>query len=98
MAFTEQFKYFFENDDFAIIANFTTPAIGEIKAIWDAETFQVPVGEASINKPQPVITCASEDIAGVGEGSLLTVSGDNYKVIDRMDDGTGTTQLMLHKI
>jgi hypothetical protein len=97
MAFTENFNEFFDTNDFAITVNFTTPALGTVKGIWDAETYEVPVGEATIHKPQPVFTCATGEISGVGEGSLLTKEGQNYKVIDRIDDGTGVSQLMLHQ-
>ena len=97
MAFTENFNEFFDTNDFAITVNFTSPALGTVKGIWDAETYEVPVGEATIHKPQPVFTCATGEIPGVGEGSLLTKGGDTYKVVDSLQDGTGVTVLQLHK-
>lgn len=95
MAFTEDFTQFFNTNDFATTANFTSPALGNINGIWDAETVQIAVGEAGIHRPQPVFTCASASIPNVGEGSLLKYQSVNYAVKDRLDDGTGQSTLML---
>ena len=86
--------YFFETDDFGTSANFTSPALGSVNGIFDAETIEVELGgDVGVLAPQPTFKARTSDLTGVSEGSAVTISSTNYLVKNRMDDGTGTTEL-----
>jgi hypothetical protein len=88
--------YFLESDDFGTTATFTSPALGSVSGIFDAETVEVDVGgDANILSAQPQFSCATSTITGTTEGSTVTIAGTNYKVKDRLDDGTGMSVLTL---
>ena len=90
--------YFFETDDFGVADNFTSPALGSVNGIFDAETIEVELGgDVAVLAPQPTLKARTSDLTGVTEGSAVTISGTNYLVKDRFDDGTGTTELQLEE-
>ena len=90
--------YFFETDDFGVAANFTSPALGTVNGIFDAEVIEVEMGgEVGILAPQPTFKCRTSDLTGVTEASAVTIGSTNYLVKNRLDDGTGTTELQLEE-
>lgn len=87
---TDDLANFF--DDFAVTVTFMDPALGQIKGILDTERNEIDIG---IDAIVPVLTTRTALLTGVGEGSRLRLNGLHYSVKNRMDDGTGVTDLEL---
>lgn len=86
---------FFETDTFSVDVTFTNPQLGTVSGILDMETSEVDLGENSIDAQVPVFTCPTSLLTNVVEGSLLNYGGVNYAVKNRLDDGSGVTDLEL---
>lgn len=53
------------------------------------------IGEVPFSIQECYITARSSDVSGVGQGSIITVSGSQYAVTDIQPDGTGMSMVML---
>jgi len=66
-----------------------------LKGIFDAEHTIFNEADANVSGYAPVVTCKTADINNVQEDDMITINGSHYRIIDRQDDGTGMTKLML---
>lgn len=62
-------------------------------AIFDAQ-YQEQLG---VSGSGPALTCATEDVADVPRGEVVTVGADSYRVVAVEPDGTGITVLRLQR-
>lgn len=67
-----------------------------IKGIFDNPHSDVSAGgEVSFSMQESFIQVRSEDVTSIGQGSIITIRGSSYAVIDIQPDGTGMTMIML---
>lgn len=86
---------FFETDVFSVTVNFTSPVLGEVVGILDTEVEELDVGGNTVTAEVPILTVPTSLLVNVGEGSRLSYNSKHYQVKNRMDDGTGVTDLEL---
>ena len=91
----EDESVFFETDAFGITVTFTNPQLGAIVGILDTEDTEVDVGGNTIDAPVPILTCPTSVLVNVVEGSTLRHNSKDYRVKNRLDDGSGVTELEL---
>jgi len=91
----EDESVFFETDVFSVTVNFTSPVLGEVVGILDTEVEELDVGGNTVTAEVPVLTVPTSLLVNVGEGSRLRYDSKHYQVKNRMDDGTGVTDLEL---
>lgn len=73
-----------------------TVGAGTIKAIFDNDYSPVDAGGGvPFSIQQAMILCRTADVTSLAEGSLVTISGDSYAVVDIQPDGEGMTMLAL---
>ena len=84
--------FFFETDAFGVSVTFLTPNLGQVNGILDTEVNELDIG---IDAVVPVFTCKTASLVGVVEGSVLMLNSKRYEVKNRLDDGTGVTDLQL---
>ena len=65
----------------------------EFNAIFDAQ-YQEQLG---VSGSGPALTCATEHVADVPRGEVVTVGADSYRVVAVEPDGTGITVLRLQR-
>ena len=87
---------FFDADDFAVVATFTSPALGSVTGIFDEE--QVVDEEFNRVRREPRFLCRTSDIPNVTEGSLCTIRAVAREVLYTLDDGTGVTEVYLKNV
>jgi hypothetical protein len=68
-----------------------------IRAIFDNEFWQMEEGVAAVSTSQPKITCRSMDVQNKPTGTPVYVSGVQYRMADKRPDGTGITEVYLHR-
>lgn len=86
---------FFEIDTFSVTVLFTSPALGHIVGILDTEVEELDVGGSTVTAGVPILTVPTSLLVNVAEGSELRYNSKQYRVKNRMDDGTGVTDLEL---
>lgn len=71
----------------------------DISGVFDDESLAVDVGQVVVSSSGPRFTALDDDLvaAGLAPKSKLTLRGVAYRVIDLQADGTGVTELALHK-
>lgn len=92
-----------ENDTAIFMNDFAQPmvvvtadaTIINLKGIFDSEHVIFNQSESDASGYAPVVTCKTADILGVQEDDRITINGAHYRIIDRQDDGTAITKLML---
>jgi hypothetical protein len=93
---TESLRLFFEETEFGVEVildpdSFRTP----VKGLFDNEFLQVDSGIGSYAMSEPMVMCATADVAAVSEGDALEIDGVSFTVKSIQPDGTGMTNLML---
>lgn len=79
--------------DFGVTVTF---GASTFQAIFENDHIPVEAGggvEFSIQ--QAMILCRTSDVTGIGQGSLVSISGNSYAVSDVQPDGQGMTMLVL---
>ena len=66
-------------------------------AIWDNGHWEIANGVSVISTTQPSLMMRSIDLVDVEQGDEVLVDGQIYEVADLQPDGTGMTQVMVHK-
>jgi len=67
-----------------------------IKGIFDNDHAPVDAGGGvQFSIQQAMLVCRTVDLSGVAEGSLVTISGTDYAVVDIQPDNEGMTMLVL---
>ena len=98
MAFVEDISEFFDDSDFAVIADFMPASGGQcrIKGIFDKEYFAVDGGEViGVSGNQPKFMCETAKIRDAAYDDDIRILDKLYKIISIQDDGTGVTTLLL---
>lgn len=91
-------SYYLSDNDFGVIANFTSPALGNVYGIFDTETQLIDGGTVQFEQQQPEFICRTSDVSDVIEGSTVTISSVDYSVKNVQGDGAGMTSLTLFSI
>ena len=91
--FTEDLDEFLDPIDFAIEVETSKKTF---YAIFDAEPYDVELGEGivSINAPR-LTACKASDVSDLSQGDVITVDGSDYTVKDVRPDGTGLATVEL---
>lgn len=88
-----------DDDRSYLLADFgvtVTSGASTFLAIFENDHQPVDAGggvEFSIQ--QAMILCNTSDVTGIGQGSLVSISGNSYAVTDVQPDGQGMTMLIL---
>ena len=85
---------------------FAAPVIGgpidnqvTIQAIFDNVFYgESESGYSKQASASPMLTCISSDIATYPTGTPVIIRGQTYKTIAKRPDGTGITEVDLHKV
>ena len=95
MAFAEDLTVFFDTDEFAVTA---TPSSGSAFSVIFDRAQVVALG-GDISGTEPVGLARSADVSSLTlKSSTLTISGTQYRLIDKEPDGTGLTLLRLEVV
>lgn len=83
--------------DFGEGVTFRGSSIGfkQVTAIFDNEYAGIQGESVEFATSQPILTCVTDDIAGVAFGDTVEVRSKTYKVVLVMANGTGMSELML---
>lgn len=96
----------FENlDDFFLNTDFSRdvlvgPVGSEvtIRAIFDNAYFSVEDSSSHVSTVKPFITCKTSDTTAMARGTRVVIGGVAYRVADKRPDGTGISEVDLHKL
>lgn len=88
MAFTEDLDVFLDEDGFAVSA---VLGAATVSVIFD----RAWVDNQGISSTQPVCQGKTSDLGAATQGTVITIGGTAYSVIDNQPDGTGMTTLVL---
>jgi len=70
----------------------------EINGLFDAAHVLVDVNsEVGVSSVGPVLNCPTAETADLEQDDALRIDGVDYKIVDIQPDGTGRTDLILHK-
>jgi hypothetical protein len=100
MSFQEDFAEFLDEEQgFAVKAK-VTPSQGQpyfVTGILSSEYLEIDGGMAGISGSRPVFECAAKSLISAEYGDLLTVNGQNFRIVEIKPDGSGWASLILEK-
>lgn len=70
----------------------------KIQAIFDNAHIEIEGNLSVLSTSTPMLTVRTIDVSGVLQGHELLVENTRYRVRDIQPDGTGITQIELHKV
>ena len=86
---------FFDPEEFGTVA--TTTGGSDIPGMLLRDYLEAtPGGTVSVRSTEPIFRCATASATGVVEGTVLTVEGDTYAVVEPMPDDSGYTDFRMH--
>lgn len=65
-------------------------------AIFDKEYVEADLGDAVVERAQPMLMARTADVSALAKNASLTISGSTYTVRRLEDDGTGFTRVILN--
>jgi len=96
---------FVSADDFGVTAYISQNGAAAVSfaGIFDNAHLMVDAGNAGVSSTAPVITCRTDDLAGLlygnaRSGDQIRIGSDYYTVTDVQADGTGMTTLIMEKV
>jgi len=102
MAFIENISLFFDTTyGHAVTGTIKTSAGATVRTapvIWTNALQPLQLFDAQIEAAQPSLLIQTADLAGVVVGShTITVGAVTYRIVERVDGGTGTSTLKVRK-
>jgi hypothetical protein len=69
-----------------------------VEGIFDDEDVEVGMGEGPTEiVAQPMFTGSSDDFVGIADNDVLTVRGEDFRISNWKDDGTGMIEVYLRR-
>lgn len=70
-----------------------------VAGIFDDEDVEVQMGEGVGQiVPQPMFTGLTSDFPGIADGDAMVIGGQNFKVKNWKQDGTGQIEIFLERV
>lgn len=99
MAFTEDLSLFFDTTNgFAVDVTINTSVgvlVRTIKGIMTSALENLAMFDAQVEASGPELVCRTSDLTSVDHSNKFVIAGVTYRLINRLDDGTGTSTLSL---
>ena len=100
MAFEEDLRQFFEEDDFAVPSIIKTAAgatVRTISVIFNTPSQEVEIFDTDFEGNLPFALCRSSDLASITNNHTMTISSVVYRIAKIEPDGTGVSTVHLRK-